>query len=229
MFLAIFLFSGNYLQAEDNYMTVSSFSTWIGDQDESVKRNISIASAKLNNFTIQPKSTFSFNEIVGEASSVNGYLNGRVMYRDEIRYEPGGGLCQVSSTLYNALLQAGLNIVERNRHYQPVTYVPLGLDATIKYGKKDLKMYNPYSFPIRIEVAINAKSLTFYIKSLNTLPAVYEVRTEEEEEEIPLNSDDMANVRSAISVYVYRAKVVGGKCTETALLYKDYYPPVRIK
>jgi vancomycin resistance protein YoaR len=60
----------------------------------------------------------------------------------------GGCLCQVSSTLFNAFLLAGFSIGERHRHYQPVSYVPLGLDATIKYGKKDLKMRNPYPFAV---------------------------------------------------------------------------------
>ncbi len=204
---------------------IASFSTSVEDQDAAVKTNIHLACRKIHGYVIHPGAVFSFNDVVGEGSAANGFMNGRVLYRDEVRYEPGGGLCQVSSTLFNALLLSGCIIVERKRHYQPVSYVPPGLDATIKYGKKNLRMKNPYSHPLRIESVMNEKSLILIIKAETPLPFRYEVFTEEEELEIPL-AEGRREIRNAIDVYVYRKKFSGDRLLETQLLYKDHYPPV---
>ncbi len=209
-------------------VTVASFSTSVEDQDENVKRNINIACEKLDGQVIGPKSSFNFNDTVGEATAKNGFVNGRVLYRDEVRYEPGGGLCQVSSTLYNALLVAGCAVVERHRHMQPVTYVPLGLDATIKFGKKNLVMKNPYDQKLVIRAQVNDKTLTMHVKAESAPRHRYEIVTEDEEVEVPLSTDDR-RVRSGITVLVYRQKYSGSKLIESFLLYKDYYPPVYVK
>ena len=125
--------SASDLRASDKTDIAASFSTSVAEQDDNVKRNIMIACERLSGFVVAPGSVFSFNDTVGEASAKNGYLTGRVLYRDSVVMEPGGGLCQVSSTLFNAFLLAGCVIIERHRHSQPVAYVPAGLDATIKY------------------------------------------------------------------------------------------------
>ncbi|TAL30151.1 MAG: hypothetical protein EPN93_20220 [Spirochaetes bacterium] len=209
-------------------VTVASFSTSVEDQDENVRRNIHIACGKLDGIVIGPKSSFNFNDTVGEATAKNGFVNGRVLYRDEVRYEPGGGLCQVSSTLYNALLLAGCAIVERHRHMQPVTYVPLGLDATIKFGKKNLVIKNPYDRKLVIRAEENDKTLTIHIKADSALPHRYEIVTEDEELEVPIVTENR-RVRSGVTVQVYRQKYSGNKLIESFLLYKDYYPPVYVK
>ncbi|MCU0848693.1 MAG: VanW family protein [Spirochaetes bacterium] len=207
-------------------VVLSSYTTSISDQDEAVKKNISIACLRLNGSVISPGAVFSFNEIVGEGSTANGYLNGRVLYRDDVRMEPGGGLCQVSSTLFNALLLSGGDIVERHRHFKPVSYVPPGLDATIKYGKKDLRMKNSSGRPLTIMTSINDKSLTVEIMAPGETPFKYEITTEEEDLPLPLE-DDRERIRQGFSVHVYRKKFFGARLVETRLLYKDYYPPVR--
>ena len=211
--------------AENAGVPVASFSTSVADQDDNVKRNISIACDRLQGVVIYPNSVFSFNDTVGEGSSKNGFVMGRVMYRDSIVMEPGGGLCQVSSTLYNALLMAGCVIVERHRHFQPVTYVPLGLDATIKYGKKDLRMKNPHSHSLRIEIRANERSLNTVITSDRPLSYRYEIQTETED--MPMAAgDETDRIRQGITVHVYRKRFSQNRCLDTALLYRDYYPPV---
>ena len=204
---------------------LASFSTSVEDQDDAVRTNIHLSCRKINGHVLAPGAVFSFNEIVGEGSARNGFVNGRVLYLDEVRYEPGGGLCQVSSTLFNAFLLAGCAIVERKRHYQPVSYVPLGLDAAIKYGKKDLKMKNTLGRPLLIEMVMNAKSLMVTVRAENPPSWRYEIYTEEEELEIPLAGPG-GDIRNAIDVYVYRKKFSGEKLLESFLLYKDHYPPV---
>jgi vancomycin resistance protein YoaR len=231
LLITLFLFLacvGNAQAGESALLTVASYATSVEDQDAGVKTNLQLACRRLNGYVIMPKSVVSFSEIVGEGSAKNGFVNGRVLYRDEVRYEPGGGLCQASTTLFNVLLAAGFIIIERHRHLQPVTYVPLGLDATIRYGKKDLKMKNPFQQRFRIEASLSDKSLLIALKSETPLPYRYELVTEEEDVEIPL-VDRSKPVRQGISVYVSRNKMSGNTIQESTLLYKDFYPPVYLK
>ena len=217
------------LQAKGELATISSFTTSVQDQDYNVKANITLAASKLNGSVIQPGEVFSFNSTVGDGSAANGFLTGRVLYQDTIAYESGGGICQVSSTLFNAMLLAGCTITERHRHSRPVRYVPLGLDATIRYGKKDLRMKNTLSQPVYIFAVINDKSLTIMIKSEKNLQNSFEVYTEEEEIILPFANSESKTIRPGISIYVYRKKMLNNTVVENSLLYKDFYPPVNVE
>lgn len=205
-------------------VVIATFTTSVLSQDSSVRANIALASSKLNGVVVQPGATFSFNETVGEASAANGYLSGRVLYADTVAYEPGGGVCQVSSTLFNALLLSGFTIVERHRHNQPVRYVEPGLDATIRYGKKDLRMKNIHDFPVCIYTEMNDSSLNIIIRASRKPAQSYEVFTEVEEISLPFGRDDGRRIRSGLTVYVYRKKIVNG-VPESVLLYRDFFPP----
>jgi vancomycin resistance protein YoaR len=225
LFFIILLYPVYSLHAQERNLTIASFSTSIADQDDNVKRNISIACNKLNGIIIPPNSTFSFNDTVGEGSSSNGFMMGRVLYRDRTVLEPGGGLCQVSSTLFNAFLMAGCVIKERYRHFQPVSYVPLGLDATIKYGKKDLRIKNPYDHSIRIEIKTTDTSLLAIILAEKKIKYRYEIFTEEDIIPMPA-AEDADRIRQGVTVLVYRKRYIENKLVDSSLLYKDYYPPV---
>ena len=228
--LTLIMISGHpVLYAAEETVTISSFTTSVSDQDYNVKTNIALASAKLNGVAINPGKIFSFNETVGDGSAANGYLTGRVLYMDKTAYEPGGGICQVSSTLFNALILAGCTITERHRHYQPVRYVLPGLDATIKYGKKDLRIRNPYNQVLYIFTSMNDKSFTVFIKAVKSIPGSYEVYTEEEEVGLPFTEDENKTIRNGMIIYVYRKKLLNGKVMESSLLYKDFYPPVYVE
>jgi vancomycin resistance protein YoaR len=227
-FVLIF-FSTNFIYSDmSEKVIIASFSTSVASQSSNVKQNIAIASGRLDGLVIPGRTTFSFNDIVGEGSAKNGFLSGRVLYLHRKAYESGGGICQVSSTLFNALLMSGFIIKERHRHYQPVSYVPLGLDATIKYGKKDLRLKNPFKHNIYISLKMNDKSLNVTVYSKIKIKYKYEIYTEEEEVEIPFSNLD-ENIRTGISVFVYRKKIYNNNIIGSYLLYKDYYPPVYIK
>ncbi len=231
LFIIIFsfiLFPVAVVASDNQFVAVSSYVTSVEDQDQGVKTNLQIACRKLNGYVIMPKALFSFNNVVGEGSAKNGYVNGRVLYREEARWEPGGGLCQVSTTLFNALLAAGFNIIERHRHLRPVTYAPLGLDATIYYGKKDLRLKNPFNQKFNIETILTEKSLSIIIKAENQLPYRYELTTEEEEIEVPV-PDKSRPIMPGLSIYVSRRRYSENKLLDSATLYKDYYPPVYVK
>lgn len=230
--LLFIFFAGAYyppLYPVDNYggssLVISSFTTSLSHQTFEVKQNISLASSRLDGTLLVPGKVFSFNETVGEGSPANGFSEGLVLYRDETRMEPGGGLCQVSSTLFNALILAGFRLVERHRHYQPVSYVPLGLDATIKYGKKDLRVINPHQNTMQIVTYMNDKSLVIKITGDKSLKYRYIIDTEEEDANIPF-PDDSELIRNGLVVYVYRKKFIGSRFIENYLMYRDFYPPV---
>lgn len=225
MITAVILSAAGALYPTDGDSTISYYATDIADQEQNVKSNIALASMKLNGITIQPGEIFSFNRTVGEGSAANGYLNGRVLYQDMTSYEPGGGICQVSSTLFNALLLSGCSIVERHRHARPVRYVPSGLDATIRYGKKDLRMKNTTGNPLKIFTSINEKNLKITVKGVNSGNYIYEIYTDEESITLPFNKSEGKVVKNGISIYVYRKKISDGRITENLLLYKDFYPP----
>lgn len=228
LFLVLLFPSSGIPEESDTRITVSSCTTSVQDQEESAKRNIGRAASVLNKRVIAAGASFSFNDTVGEANEQNGYENGRVLYQGEVRYESGGGVCQVSSTLFNALLLAGCTIIERHRHYRPVSYVPPGLDATIRFGKKDLRMRNPHPFDLFIETKMTGSSLVIVIKSRSPLPASYELYTEEDEVETPLSDGDQ-NIRSGLNVSVFRRTLKSGSAVTSQLLYRDYYPPVSRK
>src|SRR3989337_693852 len=100
---------------------------------------------------LQAGAEFSFNRTVGSWSADRGYVKAPVSYDGELIPSWGGGVCQVSSTLYNAALLAGLEILERHRHRFPARYVPPGQDAAVAQLDIDLRFRNPYRWPVRIE------------------------------------------------------------------------------
>ncbi len=114
--------------------------------------NIALASEILSPTTVWDGSTFSFNDATGPRNKEMGYLKAGVIVGGGLVDDYGGGVCQVSTTLYIAMLEAGLQVRERYAHGLPVSYVPLGWDATVSYGYLDLKMKNasdsPYVFDL---------------------------------------------------------------------------------
>ena len=113
--------------------------------------NIQLAVSAINNHVIFPGETFSFNRVVGKRSSSKGYLKAKVIVRGEYAEDIGGGICQVSSTLFNAVDSAGLQIVQRFTHSRHVPYIPPGRDATVSWYGPDFEFKNNYNQPILIQ------------------------------------------------------------------------------
>lgn len=105
----------------------------------------------MNNVIILPGEIFSYNKTVGERTISAGFKDASIYTDSGIEYGLGGGICQVSSTLYNVALQSNLEIVERKNHRYTVSYVPLGKDATVSYGSVDFKFKNTRTYPIKIK------------------------------------------------------------------------------
>ncbi len=133
-----------------NMGEISSFTTWYNANQINRSHNLVLATRALNAIMLKPGEVFSFNQTVGRLSYEKGYRNAMVIIGDRFVEGLGGGLCQVSSTLYNACLLAGLKIVERHNHNLAVAYVPLGQDATVAHGSKDFRFQNNLNEPIYI-------------------------------------------------------------------------------
>lgn len=126
--------------------------------------NIKIGSARYNGMILKPGEVFSFNSILGEVDEQNGYQSELVIKKGKLVYEYGGGLCQVSTTLFRSAITAGLPILERKPHSFPVRYYdPQGYDATIYPGLVDLKFKNDTSNHILIQSRVDGTKLIFDI------------------------------------------------------------------
>ncbi|BCW96900.1 MAG: VanW family protein [Fimbriimonadales bacterium] len=125
--------------------------------------NIRLAAGALNGRILLPGERLSYNEAVGKRTLKQGFRPAPVILYGEKRLGIGGGICQVSSTLYNAALLSELKIVRRANHSIPVDYVPLGRDATVTDTGIDFVIANPYDHPIAIAATLERSSLTFHI------------------------------------------------------------------
>lgn len=142
---------------------VSEFSTRFPVRQTSRNANLKAASQKIDGIVLAPGEKFSFNGAVGRRTLKNGFRVAGVYRNGRHDQGVGGGICQVSSTLYNAALYANLKIVRRQNHSMPVPYLPVGRDATVNYGAIDLVFENNYDTPIAISAAYAPGKLTFRI------------------------------------------------------------------
>lgn len=143
---------------------VSTFSTPIKDNSSGRLTNISITCNTLNGTIVEPNEIFSFNELVGQPTAEKGYKEASIIIDHHTATGIGGGNCQVSSTLYNAVLNLkDLTIVERHEHGKNVGYVPEGKDATVSYGSLDFRFKNNTGKKIRIDATTDNKNVTINI------------------------------------------------------------------
>lgn len=146
---------------------ISSFSTTLLDSQANRVDNIEIAANSINCEKIMPGEEFSFNGVLGKRTGAKGYKKAPIIIKTEDGpkkgYGVGGGICQLSTTIYNAALKANLEITERHSHSKKVNYVPEGKDATVAYGSMDFKFKNNRQYPIIIKVELSNKTLTVKI------------------------------------------------------------------
>lgn len=139
---------------------LGSYVTSFSSSNKERSHNISLATEAIDNIVVFPGETFSFNDIVGERTKEKGYKRAPVIVRGELSEDIGGGICQVSSTLFNAVDLKGIQIVERYAHSKRVPYVPPGRDATVSWWGPDFVFKNLYNEPILIRAkAENGKMI----------------------------------------------------------------------
>ncbi|GKU27696.1 VanW family protein [Clostridium folliculivorans] len=142
---------------------LASFSTDYSTSTEARANNIAIAAKACNGKVVMPGEVFSYNKTLGERTYEKGYMEAPIYKNNEVVDDVGGGICQVSTTLYRAAMRANLKAVERHNHSFKATYSPLGLDATVTWGYLDYKFKNTYDFPIYIEAMTSGRSVSFNI------------------------------------------------------------------
>ncbi len=135
--------------------------------------NIRLAAESIDGTLLLPGEEFSFNKVVGPRTAQKGYRTAHIYVAGQIQDGTGGGVCQVSTTLYNAVLRANLEVRERHNHMFTVGYVPLGHDAAVSYGYADLVFTNTTAYPLQIKAEVSSgNALTFTIKSTNDYPGL---------------------------------------------------------
>lgn len=139
---------------------LASFSTTVENRSRNQRHNALLSAQQLNGVIIPAGETFSFNKRVGSFSKDGGYRKAPVSFNGQLINSFGGGVCQTSTTTYNAALHAGMEIVERNRHRFAPNYVAPGLDAAVAYYTIDLKLRNPYPFAVKVKAGMDKNRLT---------------------------------------------------------------------
>ena len=155
-------------QAKDLYKVIGTYTTTTTANSDRNK-NIELASAALNGMILQPGEEFSFNKTTGERSPSKGYRPAGAYLNGVLIEEPGGGVCQVSSTLYNAVVFSGLTTTERHAHSYEPSYVTPGEDAMVSFGGPDMKFTNTSSSAVAIRTSFSNRKLKISIVGIPIL------------------------------------------------------------
>lgn len=222
---------------------LSRVSTPLGGSDAARVNNIRLAAGKLNGLILLPGDSFSFNEVIGPRTVERGYQPAPEIVNQELVEGVGGGICQVSTTLYNAALLGGMKIQYRRNHSMPLGYVPLGQDATVYYDTIDLRFRNDLDFPVAIVsgikdwhvwIALLGKEKPYervYLEArdveLIPRPVRYLEAGGKELTELPTGAVVAKTVqegRDGYRVKTYRISQ-NGMAKHEELISRDYYPP----
>jgi vancomycin resistance protein YoaR len=155
--------SSDFLSRVDSKKQLARFQTHFsrhGDQSTRAQ-NIDTAAARLDGVVLLPHELFSFNAAVGPRTVENGFSRGWEIFKGEMVEGIGGGTCQVASTFHAAAFLGGLDVIERLPHSRPSAYITMGLDATVVYPVVDLKIRNPYDFPVVVHSHVEGNTVAF--------------------------------------------------------------------
>ena len=193
--------------------TLGTFTTTYGTADVNRNANIALAAQSINSVVVMPGETFSYNELIGECSTARGYRVSTVYLNGELSTGIGGGICQVSTTLYNAVLRANLEIVQRRNHSLGVTYVPAGQDAMVNIGTSDFKFKNNREYPVKVIAYVNPGSVTCAIKGIK----------QETEYEVKLESRTIEKTDAKYKVETFKVLYLNGNVVSRTWLSTDTY------
>jgi vancomycin resistance protein YoaR len=182
------------LGIDDISSVLGHFVTKFPVTDRDRNFNLKLAASKINGVVLKPGEEWSFNATVGERSEKEGYKVAHVITAGEMVDGLAGGTCQISTTLFGAAFFAGLDVVKTTNHSRPSAYTPLGFDATVVWPNTDLKLKNPYEFPVVLHYRVaNGEALVevlgkprpwdkvvFERKILESTPYAFEERLDDE-------------------------------------------------
>lgn len=219
----------------------SDFSTDISRSIAERKHNIKNALNSLNKIEIAPNQVFSFNKTVGKRTIENGYRTAKIIVNNEFVEGVGGGVCQVSTTLYNSALLAGLEILEANKHSKQVSYIKYGFDAMVNFGSSDLKFrnnttekltiitnYSPTHARIRIFGEEKKESYKLTNEIINIVDPIEEIKIDKNKEHLDKVEfeDEFFYLKTAskgMEIKSFREKYVDGTLVEKELLRNDKF------
>ncbi len=215
---------------------IGEYSTSFKGSSKNRIENIRLSANAISNKLILPGEEFSYNKATGPRTAESGYREANVIIGGELTPDIGGGVCQTSTTLYNALLLADLTILERHNHSIPVGYVPIGQDAAVAYGYLDLKFKNPFDFPIFLHTKLTGDRLYVYIygdknvKDYTVKITSQIVETIQPKTEIIFDSsmEPGENIliqkgRTGYKVVTYKSIIKDGKVVSKEQITKDHY------
>lgn len=194
--------------------TLASYSTSYGSSTSNRCANIARAASLINGTVIAPGGIFSFNNTVGRRSAENGFYTAKEYVNGESVDGIGGGTCQVSSTLYSAVLYADMDIVERLNHMMTVGYIPLGQDATVSDGGVDFKFKNSSEYPVKISASTSGATITISIIGTAWEP----------QREVKITNSTSQSGKNTV-VYSKRHVYAGGELISTDTLNSSTYMP----
>ena len=228
---------------EDKYVNniLASYTTSFAGSSQGRCTNIELACSKIDGYVLNPGDRFSYNRVVGPRTAAAGFKMAHVYVANQVVDGIGGGICQVSSTLYNAQVMADLKTVSRTNHSMPVSYVPLGRDATVSYGSIDYVFENNKSYPISIRCTISGTNLTVsivgsepmdytveFVSSYNSSVPFATVKTDDPN--LPAGEEKIITAGSNGSVYdSYRVYKKDGKEYDRKYESKSRYQPTTQK
>lgn len=200
-------------EEEAEYVLAGTCTTSFRGSSAARINNIRIAAENMNGYILLPGETGSLDKIFKPRTSANGYRSAGVYLGGKLADGIGGGICQVSSTTYNALMNAGITVTERHTHSSPVSYLPLGTDAAISAGTLDLQFRNDYLHGIRLETVVEGKNLTVnvYVKEKDMNGVTYRL---------------WAKKTSSMSAITYQTVYVNGVETEVREIGRCRYKPL---
>ncbi len=214
---------------------IASYTTSFAGRTPSQIENSLRAAKALDGVVVPPRAAFSFNSRVGPWTADRGYRRAPVSYDGELTVASGGGVCQVSTTLYGAALLGGMEILERHRHFWPVGYARPGTDAAVAFPSTDLRFRNPLPAPVRVRARQSGQRLIVELLS-TTSAGRYSLETEQIAVRPPatllrrdarLSPGQMVETthgQAGQRVAVYRLHQVSGGPAERTLISVDTYP-----
>ena len=210
-------------QLKEKYKTIATYTTKT-TSNSNRNENIRLACVALNGTIINPGQEFSFNETTGARTEAKGYKPATAYLNGEVVQEPGGGVCQVSSTLYNAVIFAGLKSTERHAHSYEPSYVTPGEDAAVSFGGPDFKFVNNSNYPVAIKTNFVNQELTI---------SIYGVQIVKDGQKVRMASEKTSTIDPPVPVYeedqtlqlteekVVKEAVPGSRWTTYLVIYED--------
>lgn len=192
---------------------LASFSTKYATSNTDRTTNLRLAASKIDGKVVMPGEIFSYNKVVGKRTIAAGYKEAAIYQDGEVTSGLGGGICQISTTLYNAAIAANMEIEERRNHMFVPSYSDPGKDATVVWGSTDFKFKNRRDYPIKIEASVSGG-----IARIN----IYGLRTEDEYD-LSIYSKTIKTTSTSLVVESYRAYKKDGEIVKMDKLYTDTY------